>query len=410
MVESLKRRLGGAWAMVALAAAALLIYDLGFLWAAARQGVWLLGRNGLPASRDVVVFWSTGKLAAEGHGAQAYDWTALRRVLEVGQRGAFEHATFPLFYPPFLMFLLAPLGRLPFLMGAAVWILGGLAAYVAAAGLIVRRKAGVLIAAAAPASLYVISIGQTGYLSAALLGGGLALMPRRPIVAGVLIGMLAYKPQLGLLIPVALIAGGQWRSFWAAAATVGALVVLSGFAFGWASWAAFIHAVAPSGHGVAAVGVLPSAKLQSVYGLLLWLGADPRLALAAQVVVSLAAAAGVGWVWRGEGTFALKAAGLIAGLLLASPYSCIYDLTLLVMAVLFVASDGARAPLPLCQGLLLALAYTVPLAFLSAPLPLGPLCCGLILGVAGLRLGRDRVPAPQAPAVGLTRDGLSAPA
>jgi hypothetical protein len=267
-----------------------------------------------------------------------------------------------------------------------------------------------VIAAAAPASLCVISIGQTGYLSAALIGGALALTPRRPIVAGILFGMMAYKPQLGLLIPVALIAGGYWRSFWAATLTLIALILLSGVAFSWSSWVAFIHAVAPSGHTVAAVGVLPSAKLQSVYGLLLWGGAAPQLALAAQAVVSLGVAVLVAWVWRGRAAFALKAAVLITALLLASPYSCIYDLTLLVVAVLFVAADGARAPLTLGQGLGLALAYMIPLAFLSTPLPLGPVCCGLLLVVATTRLVRVPDPSRRMNRRELNQDGLSASA
>jgi hypothetical protein len=410
MLESLTRKFGGGWALAAIGAAALLAYDVGLLWGAARQGAWLLGPNGLPGVRDVVVFWSAGKLAAQGHAASAYDWAALRRVLDVGQPGAFVHATFPLFYPPFLMFLLAPLGRLNFLAGAIVWIVGGMAAYLATAGLIVRRGVGALIAAASPASLYVVCVGQTGFLSAALLGGALVLTPRRPILAGALIGMLAYKPQLGLLIPIALIAGGQWRSFWAAALTLGALMLGSGIVFGWPAWAAFVHALAPSAHSVGAIGVLPSAKLQSVYGLLLWVGADPRLALAIQAIVSFVMAGLIALVWRGQGAFALKAAALIASLLLASPYSCIYDLTLLVIAVLFVVRDADRAPVALGQGLCLTLAYIIPLAFLSRPVPLGPLCCVIILGVVGLRLWRGSVRSAQTAFIDLTQDGLSTPA
>ena len=49
--------------------------------------------------------------------------------------------------------------------------------------------------------------GQNGFLTAALLGGALHWLDRRPWLAGVLIGCLAYKPQFGVLIPVALLAG-----------------------------------------------------------------------------------------------------------------------------------------------------------------------------------------------------------
>ena len=61
--------------------------------------------------------------------------------------------------------------------------------------------------------------GQTGFLTAALLTGGVLCLERREALAGILFGLLAYKPQFGLLIPLVLVAGGYWRAIAAAGAT-----------------------------------------------------------------------------------------------------------------------------------------------------------------------------------------------
>ena len=69
--------------------------------------------------------------------------------------------------------------------------------------------------------------GQTGFLTGALLAGGVLALPRHEILAGVFFGLLAYKPQFGLLIPFVLLAGGYWRAIAAATATVLASVAVT---------------------------------------------------------------------------------------------------------------------------------------------------------------------------------------
>ena len=100
---------------------------------------------------------------------------------------------------------------------------------------------------ATSATFWCVSMGQNGLLNAALLGAGLLMIPSRPALAGVCIGLLSYKPHLGLLIPFALAAAGLWRTFAVAAATTLALALVSIPLFGVSSWIAFFAAMSEFG-------------------------------------------------------------------------------------------------------------------------------------------------------------------
>ena len=74
-------------------------------------------------------------------------------------------------------------------------------------------------------------------------------------------------------------------------------------------------------------------------------GGGIALAYAAQGAVTLLIAAALVWLWRGAAAFPLKAAGLLIGSVLATPYSLDYDLMLLAPAIAYLATDGMRARL-----------------------------------------------------------------
>ena len=119
-------------------------------------------------------------------------------------------------YPPHLILFIWPLGLLPYLPAYAVWCMVGLSVY-----LLTARAAGVaqkhmLFLAVAPAVAVNILGGQNGFFTAALLIGGLVNLDRRPIVSGILFGLLTIKPQFGMLVPVLLVITARWRVIGAA--------------------------------------------------------------------------------------------------------------------------------------------------------------------------------------------------
>src|SRR5260370_42285773 len=128
--------------------------------------------------------------------------------------------------------MVAPVARLPYVAAFLTWDLVTLVGYIAVVYLIVRRRAAVALALASPFAAWNRLDGQSGFLTASLLGASLLILERRPVLAGVFIGCLTYKPQFGILIPVALAASNQWRTFASAAATAALLAGGSAATFG----------------------------------------------------------------------------------------------------------------------------------------------------------------------------------
>jgi hypothetical protein len=190
-------------------------------------------------------------------------------------------------YPPLFLGVAAMLALMPYLLALFVWQAVTLALYLAAMRAILPRPEFWLPALAFPAVLINISHGHNGLLSAALLGGGLVLIDRRPQFAGLLFGLLCYKPQLGVMIPVALAGGRQWRVFLFAALTVGAICLLSWLAFGAGVWAAFGDSLELTRHVVLEQGGTGFHKIQSPFAAFRMWGAPVEVAYAAQAAAIL---------------------------------------------------------------------------------------------------------------------------
>ncbi len=218
-----------------------------------------------------------------------------------------------------------------------------------------------LLALAYPAVFINLGHGHNGFLTAALFAGGLVLIDRRPWVAGILFGCLAYKPQFGLLIPLVLAASGRWRVFASAAFTVAALALLVTLAFGADVWSAFLASTKFTRTIVLEQGATGWHKIQSVFSVVRMWGGGIPFAYAAQIATMLAVAVALVWLWRSRAEFALKAAALLIGTVLATPYSLDYDLMLLAPAIAFAAVDGIARGFAPWQKTILALLWLVPL-------------------------------------------------
>jgi hypothetical protein len=197
-----------------------------------------------------------------------------------------------------------------------------------------------LLALAYPAVFVNLGHGHNGFLTAALIGFALINLDQRPILAGILFGLLAYKPQFGLMIPLVLVATGRWRTVFAAAATVIALVAAATLVFGVETWRAFFTFAEYTRTIVLETGETGWYKIQSVFSWARMWGASVPLAYAIQGAVTLAVGAAMIWLWRSPASFALKAASLCLAAILATPYSLDYDLMVLAPAIAFLTVDG----------------------------------------------------------------------
>ena len=345
---------------------------------------------GRPIGTDFANVYAAGKLALAGEPALAYDWPAHQEA-QKRISGREDIPYYGWLYPPAFLLVAAALAVLPYLGALFVYQAATFAAYLAVARRIAGRPEAWLLALAFPGVFVNVTHGHNGFITAALMGGALLVLDRRPLLAGVLLGCLAYKPQFGLLVPLVLAATGRWRAIGAAAATVLAIAGLTWVLFGADVFVAFWHSL-PMTQRVVLEGAPGFYKIQSVYAALRQLGVPGTLANAVQGLTTLGLAAALVVLWRAAAAFELKAAALLIGSVLATPYVLDYDLVVLAPAIAFLAAHGLRQGFAPWEITLLAALWVLPLiarpiaqATAVSPTPLVLLAAlGLILHRAGI--------------------------
>ena len=389
------------------------------LWALAVLVAWLIGLafvigtsdglndyQGRPLGTDYSNVYAAGSYVLEGKAAAPFDWPAQhqREQAIFGENTPF----YGWHYPPFFLFVAGALALMPFTLSLAVWQGATLLLYLLmtyailaasvpsprwgegqgegdrasrsfpphptalravdlsptgrgeASGL-TRDPLWLLLALAFPAVFVNIGHGHNGFLTATLLGTALLVLDRRPALAGILFGLIAYKPQFGLLIPLVLIASGRWRAFFAASLTVAALALVTLLAFGPDVWRAFLASSALTRVEVLEQGGTGWHKIQSVFSVVRLGGGTVALAYVVQGAVTLGLAGALAWLWRSEANFSLKAAALSLAAIAATPYSLDYDLVVLAPAIAFLAAHGMTHGFATWEKTALALLWFMPL-------------------------------------------------
>jgi len=329
-----------------------------------RAGTWIVNGNGLPIYTDFANAWAAGIQALHGNAAALYDQAELAKVhAALFGPTPFFYPNWP--YPPTFFLILAPFAALPYRWAFITWDLATLLGCVAVVYLIVRRRPAIALALAAPFTAWNFLAAQNGFLTASLLGAALLLLECRPVAAGIFVGLLSYKPQFGILLPVALVASNQWRAIVSAATTMILLAGLSIAAFGIGAWGAFPRQLlAQAGLSLLADPSNGWGYIQTVYGLIRSLHGDAALAWLAQGSTTLGAAVIVWLVWRSRAAYPIKAGTLSAAALLATPYAFAYDMAAIVIPAALLASDQLRHGLLRGDKTLWIALFGVPLAAL----------------------------------------------
>ena len=309
------------------------------LLASALSGQWILDRHWLGIPTDFTNVYAAGRLALEGQPALAYDWDAHKHVQTLVLGRDFD-GYFGWHYPPPFLFIAALLAKLPYTAAFAGWVVLTFIPFLLVIRALVGHRSGWLLACAFPEVLTNATIGQNGLLTAALIGGTLLWMHKRPIFAGICLGLLTYKPQYGLLFPLVLIAGRQWMTFLSAAVTALLLAAASWLAFGSETWLAFVHWLPRASEAFLSAGYAEFGKMQSVLSLVRFAGGSDGLAFAMQWSVAIATAIALVILWRSRAAYEIKAAALATGALLATPYLYLYDLAVLAIPMALLLRLG----------------------------------------------------------------------
>jgi hypothetical protein len=334
-----------------------------------------------PYQMDFISYWAAGKLGLQGQAPLAYDVLVHHNV----QLQAVRVGEIPFGYPPAFLLLVAPFALLPYPPAAVLWVILTWAAYAAAVRLWMPKA--YWLAMAMPPLLINAVTGQAGFLVAALFIAGMRLLPKRPLLGGILLGLMVVKPQLGLVLPFALAAGREWRAFAGAALSSTGLLLLGLLVFGWQSYAAWLGN-AQLYSSVVADGLAGWQRMASVYSALRFDGLGAAFAWIAQGVVALAAVIACCLIWLRSADWGARAGALAAATALASPYLFGYDNLLLIMPFAWLVSRGRHALLlALCWALML-LGLLQALAWAGGP-SLAPLVPIILLALTWREAQRD---------------------
>src|SRR5712664_35465 len=363
---------------------ALFVVNAAFFMVMSVSDQWVVDAHGLGIPTDFINVWSAGWLVLQGQPATAYDWD-IQKQAEIAILGRDYVGNFAWHYPPPFLFVAAFLARFPYVVAFIGCTTASLVPYLLVMRAIVGRPFGLLLAVAFPVILANTMVGQNGFLTAALIGGTLYLLPTRPILSGICLGLLSYKPQYGVLFPLVLIAASQWTVFITAGVVAVAMAAVSWLAFGTESWHAFFHWMPMFSQAFFTEGRATWFKLQSVFGLVRFSGGSEQLAWALQWAMTATVAVGTVLLWRSRARYSLKAAGLATATLLMTPYLFLYDMMVLAIPIAFLVRVGLadgfqKYELPAlgCAALLL----------LSFPLFAAPVGLGGTLIVAALIVRR----------------------
>jgi len=301
---------------------------------------WIFDEKGLGIPTDFATIWSAGRLALDGHAAQTWDWDIAKQA-QVAVLGQSYPGNFAWHYPPPFLFVASLLAHFPYAVAFIGWLAASFVPYLAAMRAIVGRSFGLLLAGAFPAVLTNTIAGQNGFLTASLIGGTLYLMPTRPVLSGICLGLLSYKPQYGLLFPLVLIAASEWTVFATAAVVVVAMAFGSWLAFGTESWQAFFHWMPMLSQAFLTEGRAPWWKLQSLFAMIRYFGGTEQVAWIFQGILTALVAVVLVVMWRSRIiSYPLKAAALAAGTLLITPYLFTYDMMVLAIPVAYLVRLG----------------------------------------------------------------------
>jgi hypothetical protein len=337
---------------------AFLILYLVYAVAVLSTSVGNVDRWGTPIGVDFSSFYAVSKLTLAGEPEAAFDidrLTAVAHAVTPGSKAVYQWA-----YPPTYQLLILPLALMPY--GVALTVFLGLTFGAFAAALSgLPQLAGYRLALLCSPAIFLCAIsGQNGMLMAALFAGGFALLERRPFWAGLLFAALAFKPQMGVLLPVALLAAGQWRTLLGTATGVFCLGGAATAVFGVGLWTLFFEHLEIAQRLVQA-GQLPWPKITSAFVFFRYLGAPVAVAYAAQLLTALGAAVSVALVWRKRGPQPLAWAVLVSATLLVTPYMFLYEFVLLLIPLGIFAWDMAQRGAGRAEMLALFVPYGIGL-------------------------------------------------
>lgn len=375
-----------AWCLILFA-----VNVLGFaIWIGLSHG--LIDHAGKPLGTDFMSFYAASKLALTGQAAQAWNPYAHQAAQDAIFGRQLGYWAF--FYPPAYLLVCAPLALMPYGLSLFAWLAGTAAAAVLLARQWLKQQAaatiGLIPLLAFPALWINIGNGQNAALTTALFLGGCLLLDRRPVIAGLILGLLIIKPQLGLALPFILIASGRWKTFIAAGVSAAGLSFAAWLLVGTEGYLAFLQN-SELARITLEQGLVSPARMQSLFAALMLWHAPLWLAYGAQILLALGVIVSACFIIRRHRPdhFALSAL-MVSATLLMTPFMLDYDLLLSAIPLGWLIMNGLKDGFRPWEKIVALAMFILPLftrsLALNLHLPLAPLVLLVFYGIVARRI------------------------
>jgi len=326
----------------------------------------------LVVGRDFLNFWMYGRAAVADDPSRFYDAQLYNAELRTILGGPYLGQNWS--YPPSVMLLAAPFGRFSYIHALLIWTALSFSIFFAVARRALPNRQLLTALVLSPAAVFCLVSGQSSLITTAMMLGIFAWLDRRPAAAGLLIGLLSLKPQLGLLFPVLLAASSRWRAFFVAAATVLGVAALTAALFGPQVWVDYAtKGVATQNIVLLDPRVIAAPFMPTIFMNMRSIGAGYDIAMAVQLCFTAAAVASVFWAFRfrknADPLFLM--ALFFACAVFGSPYLLIYDTLPLTFAALLLVASGKLDATGIRLALLVFWLPALQLAFGNYRIP-GP--------------------------------------
>lgn len=341
-----------------------------------------------PLGADFINYWTASILNSDDRILDIFDYQKFHQAQTALLGHEYQLRVWS--YPPYFLFYLIPLSWLPYQSAYILWNIVTFGMFTATLWWHGIRGSSIILLLLAPATFVNILTGQNGFLSGALFIGGLLCLRKYPLIAGMLLGFLSYKPHLGILLPVVLLAMRQWKPLISAGITILSLALTSLLLHGPEVWHLYFTvttnnntAILESGTGFL-MYMMPTVFMSGRI-----LDFDIGMIYRLQFIMLVGVMIGTYWGVRHTAIPELRIALVSVAIFLASPYAHNYDMTILSAAIIMIISHADSHGFLSGEPVLLGLSWFLPIGVIllnALGIPISPLILGMLFVYLLLRI------------------------
>lgn len=288
---------------------------------------------------DFEAYYTAGRMVIEGDISEIYDISAHHARLEklLDQDIPFLLAWL---YPPTFLLAVVPLAYLPHDLAIYLWLGVTLILAAFAAYLLSKRNKLYTLYLLGYSGIYMnFHWAQNGFLNTALIGFGLYFVEANPILAGLMFGLLTYKPQIAIFPFIILLILKKWRALMWSCIFASILAIVSGLIFGFGVWIDFIASSFTNADALSSVWEGVAWGQPTLYTALRSMGINGLLLSLMLIVVAACAIFACVWVWKNTDRITLRGSALVLGIFISIPYLSLYDTAMLSIPFLLLSMD-----------------------------------------------------------------------